>query len=53
MNSGAVDAVLGRLRDAFLHVYDLSANLTFAASEHLAVFKQKVRQAVMKGAGQK
>ena len=74
-NSGAVDAVLGRLRDAFLHVYDLSANLTFAASEHLAVFfklsgfhddalrrlvrhklltlfKPKVRQAVMKGAGQ-
>ena len=37
-NSGAVDAVLGRLRDAFLHVYDLSADLTFATSEHLAVF---------------
>ena len=75
MNSGAVDAVLGKLRVAFLHVYDLSANLTFAASEHLAVFfklsgfhddalrrlvrhklltlfKPKVRQAVMKGAGQ-
>ena len=74
-NSGAVDAVLGRLRDAFLHVYDLSANLTFAASEHLSVFfklsgfhddalrrlvwhklltlfKPKVRQAVMMGAGQ-
>ena len=67
--------VLGRLRDTFLHVYDLSAKLTFAASEHLAVFfklsgfhddalrrlvrhklltlfKPKVRQAVMKGAGQ-
>ena len=39
-NSGAVNAVLGRLRlqDAFLHVYDLSADLTFATSKHLAVF---------------
>ena len=75
-NSGAVDVVLGRPKDAFLHVYDLSAKLTFAASEHLAVFfkllgfqddalrrlvwhkllmlfKPKVRQAVMKGAGTK
>ena len=66
---------LGRLKDSFLHVYDLSAKLTFAASEHLAIFfklsgfhddalrrlvrhklltlfKPKVRQAVMKGAGQ-
>ena len=38
MISRAVDAVLGRLCDVFLHVYDLSANLTFATSEHLAVF---------------
>ena len=37
-NSGAVNAVLGRLKDAFLHVYDQSADLTFATSEHLAVF---------------
>ena len=37
-NSGVVDAVLGRLWDTFLHVYDLSADLTFATSEHLAVF---------------
>ena len=37
-NSGAVDAQLGRLKDAFLHVYDLTADLTFATSEHLAVF---------------
>ena len=37
-NSGAVNAVLGRLQDAFLHVYDLSTDLTFATSEHLAVF---------------
>ena len=29
---------LGRLRDTFLHVYNLSAKLTFATSEHLAVF---------------
>ena len=38
MNSGAVNVALGRLWDMFLHVYDLSANLTFATSEHLAVF---------------
>ena len=37
-NCRAVDAVLGRLLDAFLHVYNLSADLTFATSEHLAVF---------------
>ena len=38
-NSGAVNAVLGRLRDTFLHVYDLSADLTFATSEHHVFFK--------------
>ena len=27
-NSGAVNAQLGRLKDAFLHVYDLTADLT-------------------------
>ena len=37
-NSGAVDTVLGRLQDAFRHVYDLSAKMTFATSEHLNVF---------------
>ena len=37
-NSGVVDAVLGTLRDAILHVYDLIADMTFATSEHLAVF---------------
>ena len=37
-NSGAVDAVLGRLQDLFRHVYDLSAKMTFATSEHLNVF---------------
>ena len=37
-NSGAVDAVLGRLQDSFRHVYDLSAKMTFATSEHLNVF---------------
>ena len=37
-NSGAVDAVLGRLQDSFRHVYNLSANMTFATSEHLNVF---------------
>ena len=34
-NSGAV---LGRLQDSFRHVYDLSAKMTFATSEHLNVF---------------
>ena len=37
-NSGAVDAVLGRQVDAFRHVYDLSAKMTFATSERLNVF---------------
>ena len=37
-NSGAVDVVLGRLQDVFQHVYDLSAKMTFATSEHLNVF---------------
>ena len=37
-NSGAVDAVLGRQADAFRHVYDLSAKMTFATSERLNVF---------------
>ena len=37
-NSGAVDAVLGRLQDSFRHVYDLSAKMTFATSERLNVF---------------
>ncbi len=37
-NSGAVDAVLGRQADAFRHVYDLSAQMTFATSERLNVF---------------
>ena len=37
-NCGVVDAALGRLWDMFLHVYNLSADLTFATSEHLAVF---------------
>ena len=37
-NSGAVDAVLGRLQDSFQHVYNLSAKMTFATSEHLNVF---------------
>ena len=34
----AVDAVLGRLQDSFWHVYDLSAKMTFATSEHLNIF---------------
>ena len=37
-NLEAVSSGLGRLWDVFLHVYDLSAKLTFATSEHLAVF---------------
>ena len=37
-NLEAVGSGLWRLQDAFLHVYDLSAQLTFATSEHLAVF---------------
>ena len=34
-NSGAIDAVLGKLQDSFWHVYNLSAKMTFATSEHL------------------
>ena len=37
-NLEAVGPGLGSLQDAFLHVYDLSAKLTFATSELLAVF---------------
>ena len=39
-NSGAVNAVLGRLQDSFRHVYGLSAKMTFATSKHLNVFSR-------------